>query len=236
MARRVKGKCARNAIKAEHRSGRTGAARIAHELMEKEPDVPVTRTQLYIALHTGKNDDACPSPERNETVEKVKQIASENPQSTFLDEDHDPVAQKQKQITSALGGEIIGLKALVKEHSKYIAELRGAQRSSGQCSNSVSASQENAEHNTHASQGTTDWIEKGCRLYSMRGEHVANGRALIGESLPNERDYPPENIETYDVLLDRVLMPNASSTFMDTLGEENIGSILTWPKVLTVIG
>lgn len=68
----------------------------------------------------------------------------------------------------------------------------------------------------------------------MRGEHVANGRALIGGDPPNEHDFPAEVVETYDIFLDRVIKPNAASTDKETLGEEPIGSLIQWPKGMVV--
>ncbi|KAF5179716.1 hypothetical protein FRX31_030696 [Thalictrum thalictroides] len=58
------------------------------------------------------------------------------------------------------------------------------------------------------------------QLYSMRRDHVANGRAIIGE-LDAE-----EIFDTYDVWLDHVFIPNIASTNKGTLGVEEIGTII----------
>ncbi|KAL5728893.1 hypothetical protein ACHQM5_001920 [Ranunculus cassubicifolius] len=92
QARRKAGKIARQAMKTPHVSGRTGAARMAEALKRGNPLANVTRTDLYLAMHS-RSDGSCPTPELTEKVEKIKAIAKENPDSMNLDVDHDPVAQ-----------------------------------------------------------------------------------------------------------------------------------------------
>ncbi|KAF5195730.1 hypothetical protein FRX31_014683 [Thalictrum thalictroides] len=91
-APRIKGKQSRMAAKAQHKSGRKGAARIAYEMEKKYPDIPVIRTRLFMALHT-KSDGSCPTQEHSPIVDQIKEIADKDPSSTLLDVDHDPVAQ-----------------------------------------------------------------------------------------------------------------------------------------------
>ncbi|KAL5698390.1 hypothetical protein ACHQM5_029437 [Ranunculus cassubicifolius] len=58
-------------MKAQQLSGRKGSARIAFELKERNPGVPVTRTLLYLALHTN-NDGICPIPAISDNIDKIK--------------------------------------------------------------------------------------------------------------------------------------------------------------------
>ncbi|KAF9618539.1 hypothetical protein IFM89_002234, partial [Coptis chinensis] len=66
-ARRVNGKRSREAAVAQQRSGRKGSARIAHELKEKNPNTPVMRTHVYVALHT-TSDGTCPTQEHSDKM------------------------------------------------------------------------------------------------------------------------------------------------------------------------
>ncbi|KAF9603000.1 hypothetical protein IFM89_033627, partial [Coptis chinensis] len=86
---RTKGKVAREAVKALHTSGRRGAARTVHDMKSKNPNVKVTRTDSYMAIHTHK-DGSFIAPER---MERIKAIIEDDPASVNLDLDHDPVAQ-----------------------------------------------------------------------------------------------------------------------------------------------
>ncbi|KAF9596117.1 hypothetical protein IFM89_007170 [Coptis chinensis] len=208
-------------------------ALLLHLVKLKNPNVPVTRTDVYVVLHTN-SDGTCPTQEHSDQVESIKEIVASNPASTMLDLDHDPVAQvlgrdtkgrfrglgagvsrrgldasapaknqlkMQKEMTSTLIGEVQDLKLLCGELQKDVAMMK-----SGQGSNVPFSP---------------------CSGSSQR-EHVANGRAIIGEEVGGEV------IETYDVILDSVLVPHAQSTNRATLGEEEIGSIVDWPKALTV--
>ncbi|KAF9590313.1 hypothetical protein IFM89_033731 [Coptis chinensis] len=85
---RTKGKVAREAVKALHTLGRRGAARTVHDMKSKNPNVKVTRTDSYMAIHTHK-DDSFIAPER---MERIKAIIEDDPASVNLDLDHDPVA------------------------------------------------------------------------------------------------------------------------------------------------
>ncbi|KAF9624848.1 hypothetical protein IFM89_015402 [Coptis chinensis] len=86
---RAKGKAAKEAVKALHTSGRRGAARTVHDMKSKNPNVKVTRTDSYMAIHTHK-DGSFIAPER---MERIKAIIEDDPASVNLDLDHDPVAQ-----------------------------------------------------------------------------------------------------------------------------------------------
>ncbi|KAF9611348.1 hypothetical protein IFM89_030137 [Coptis chinensis] len=258
-SRRVNGKLSRQAAIARQRSGRKGSARIAHELKLKNSNVPVTRTDVYVVLHTN-SDDTCPTQEHSDQVESIKEIVASNPARTTLDLDHDPVAQvlgrdtkgrfrglgagvsrrgldasalaknqlkMQKEMTSTLIGEVQDLKLLCGELQKDVAMMKSGQGSNVPFSPCSGSSQLNRMG--PAPQGfPPDLRSASCKLYSMRREHVANGRAIIGEEVGGEV------IETYDVILDSVLVPHAQSTNRATLGEEEIGSIVDWPKALTV--
>ncbi|KAF9588153.1 hypothetical protein IFM89_007842 [Coptis chinensis] len=258
-SRRVNGKLSRQAAIARQRSGRKGSARIAHELKLKNPNVPVTRTDVYVVLHTN-SDGTCPTQEHSDQVESIKEIVASNPASTTLDLDHDPVAQvlgrdtkgrfrglapgvsrrgldasapaknqlkMQKEMTSTLIGEVQDLKLLCGELQKDVTMMKSGQGSNVPFSPCSGSSQLNRMG--PAPQGFPPGLRSAsCKLYSMRHEHVANGRAIIGEEVGGEV------IETYDVILDSVLVPHAQSTNRATLGEEEIRSIVDWPKALTV--
>ncbi|KAF9624664.1 hypothetical protein IFM89_012841 [Coptis chinensis] len=221
---RVNGKLSRQAAKAQQRSGRKGSARIAHEL------------------------------------ESIKEIVASNPARTMLDLDHDPVAQvlghdtkgrfrglgagvsrrgldasapaknqfkMQKEMASTLIGEVQDLKLLCGELLKDVAMMKSGQGLNVPFSLCSGSSQLNRMGPTP--QGFPPGLcSASCKLYSMCREDVANGRAIIGEEVGGEV------IETYDVILDSVLVPHAQSTNCATLGEEEIGSIVDWPKALTV--
>lgn len=92
QARRKAGKHARQAMKTPHYTGRTGAARTEESLKKGDPLATVTRTDIYLAMHSPK-DGSRPTPEVLEKVEKIKAIAQQNPSSINLDVDHDPVSQ-----------------------------------------------------------------------------------------------------------------------------------------------
>ncbi|KAF9601646.1 hypothetical protein IFM89_021112, partial [Coptis chinensis] len=239
-ARRVNGKRSREATVAQQRSGRKGSTRIAHELKEKNPNTPVMRTHVYVALHT-TNDANTPS-------------------STMLDMDQDPIAQVighdtkgrycslgsgvsrrglkasapaknqlkiQKEITSALMGEVHDLKLVVGELQKDVAMMKSGQGSNAVFSPGSSSSQLNQIG--PAPQGFPSELRSTrCKLYSMHREHVANGRAIIGEEAGGDL------IESYNVILDSVLVPHAQSTNRTTLGEEDIGGVIDWPKAIAV--
>ncbi|KAF9614336.1 hypothetical protein IFM89_018089 [Coptis chinensis] len=258
-ARRVNGKCSREAAVAQQRSGRKGSARIAHELKEKNPNTLVTKTHVYVALHTTSNG-TCPTQEHSDKMVHIKEITANTPSSTMLDMDHDPVAQVmgrdtkgryrglgsgvsrkgleasapaknqlkiQKEITSALTGEVHDLKLVVGELQKDVAMMKSGQGSNAAFSPGSSSSQLNRIGPTP--QGFPSELRSpSCKLYSMRRGHVANGRAIIGEEAGGDL------IESYDVILDSVLVPHAQSTNRTTLGEEDIGSVIDWPKALTV--
>ncbi|KAF9591130.1 hypothetical protein IFM89_002085 [Coptis chinensis] len=91
-ARRVNGKRSREVAVAQQRSRRKASARIAHELKEKNPNTPVMRTHVYVALHT-TSDGTFPTQEHSDKMVRIKEIAANTPSSTMLDMDHDPVAQ-----------------------------------------------------------------------------------------------------------------------------------------------
>ncbi|KAF9625482.1 hypothetical protein IFM89_023398 [Coptis chinensis] len=133
--RKVYGK---EAVVAQQRSGRKGLARIAHELKEKNPNTPVTRTHVYVALHT-TSDGTCPTQEHSDKMVRIKEIAANTPSSTMLDMDHDPVAQKD--ITSALTGEVHDLKLVVGELQKDVAMMKFGQGSNAVFSPGSSSSQ-----------------------------------------------------------------------------------------------
>ncbi|KAF9620973.1 hypothetical protein IFM89_015795 [Coptis chinensis] len=60
---RLVGKNSRKALKSLHTSGRRGAARTIHNLKKKNPNVKITRTHSYMAIHTRK-DGSFLAPER----------------------------------------------------------------------------------------------------------------------------------------------------------------------------
>ncbi|KAF9610906.1 hypothetical protein IFM89_025494 [Coptis chinensis] len=86
---RAKGKVAREALKTLHTSSRRGATRTVHDMKSKNPNVKVTRTDSYMAIHTHK-DGSFIAPQR---MERIKAIIEDDPASVNLDLDHDPVAQ-----------------------------------------------------------------------------------------------------------------------------------------------
>ncbi|KAF9588475.1 hypothetical protein IFM89_010501 [Coptis chinensis] len=255
--RRVKGKISREAAKARHRSGRKGSARLAHDMKKKNPNTLVTRTLVYVALHTN-DDGTCPTEEHRDEVESIKEIAAKDPSSTLLDLDHDPVARvygpdskgrvrgmgsgvtkrgldasapakyqlkKQKEKESALVGEVENLKVLYQKMQEDVNIMKSAQGSNAQFSPDSS----HLNHHGPAPDGFPSELSSvSCKLYSMRRVHVASGRAILGE------EGNQEIIQTYDVVLDLVLVPTAQSTHMETLGEEEIGGIIEWPKAFTV--
>ncbi|KAF9595253.1 hypothetical protein IFM89_038256 [Coptis chinensis] len=52
---RTKGKVTREAVKVLHTSGKRGAVRTVHDMKSKNPNVKVTRTDSYMAIHTHKD-------------------------------------------------------------------------------------------------------------------------------------------------------------------------------------
>ncbi|KAF9622729.1 hypothetical protein IFM89_032909 [Coptis chinensis] len=86
---RLVGKNSRKALKSLHTSGRRGAARTIHNLKKKNPNVKITRTLSYMAIHTRK-DGSFLVPER---MARINAIIEDDPSSIDLDLDNDPVAQ-----------------------------------------------------------------------------------------------------------------------------------------------
>ncbi|KAF9607583.1 hypothetical protein IFM89_037207 [Coptis chinensis] len=233
----------KEAVVAQQRSGRKGSSRIAHELKEKNPNTPVTRTHVYVALHT-TSYGTCPTQEHSDKMVRIKEIVTNTPSSTMLDMDHDPVAQVmgrdtkgryhglgsgvsrrglealapaknqlkiQKEITSALTGEVHDLKLVVGELQKDIAMMKSSQGSNAAFSPGSSSSHLNRMG--PAPQGFPSELRSTrCKLYSMRREHVANGRAIIGKEASGDL------IESYDVILDSVLVPHAQVQTAQLLG------------------
>ncbi|KAF9624237.1 hypothetical protein IFM89_009036 [Coptis chinensis] len=83
------GKNSRKALKLLHTSGRRRAASTIHNLKKKNPNVKITRTHSYMAIHTRK-DGSFLAPER---MARINVIIEDDPSSIDLDLDNDPVAQ-----------------------------------------------------------------------------------------------------------------------------------------------
>ncbi|KAF9608698.1 hypothetical protein IFM89_010830 [Coptis chinensis] len=77
------------AVKALHTSVEGERQGPVHDMKSKNPNVKVTRTDSYMAIHTHK-DGSFIAPER---MERIKAIIEDDPASVSLDLDHDPVAQ-----------------------------------------------------------------------------------------------------------------------------------------------
>ncbi|KAF9603402.1 hypothetical protein IFM89_035848 [Coptis chinensis] len=86
---RVVGKNSRKALKLLHTSGRRGATSTIHNLKKKNPNIKITRTHSYMAIHTHK-DGSFLAPER---MARINVIIENDPSSIDLDLDNDPVAQ-----------------------------------------------------------------------------------------------------------------------------------------------
>ncbi|KAF9623288.1 hypothetical protein IFM89_000777 [Coptis chinensis] len=70
---RTKGKVAREAVKALHTSGRRGAARTVHDMKSKNPNVKVTRTDSYMAIHTHKDGSFIAFKRMRDGLEREKE-------------------------------------------------------------------------------------------------------------------------------------------------------------------
>ncbi|KAL5715907.1 hypothetical protein ACHQM5_017666 [Ranunculus cassubicifolius] len=90
--KRAHGKAVRKCVKLPHTSGRRGAARTRQDLMKQSATGKVTRTELFVALHT-KIDGSCPFPEARPTLDAINEFVSICPSSINRDLDHDPVAK-----------------------------------------------------------------------------------------------------------------------------------------------
>ncbi|KAF6160279.1 hypothetical protein GIB67_019048 [Kingdonia uniflora] len=73
-----------------HTTGRKGAFRVADEMMEVDPTI--TRSESFLVGHT-RSDGTFPTTFVEEKVIAVKDSITKNPQSKYLDVDHDPLAQ-----------------------------------------------------------------------------------------------------------------------------------------------
>ncbi|KAL5710039.1 hypothetical protein ACHQM5_020651 [Ranunculus cassubicifolius] len=80
-------------MKLPHTSGRRGAARTLEELKKQSPDGKVTRTQLFVAIHT-INDGTCPFPDARPTLDEITRLVTLKPYLAHRDLDNDPVALK----------------------------------------------------------------------------------------------------------------------------------------------
>ncbi|KAF5194912.1 hypothetical protein FRX31_015501, partial [Thalictrum thalictroides] len=80
-------------MKTKQRGGRKGSARIALELKYKDPDIPVTRARIFLAVHSTSNDENSPTPKINPQIEEIKEYVANNLSTTTLDLDNDPVAR-----------------------------------------------------------------------------------------------------------------------------------------------
>ncbi|KAL5708241.1 hypothetical protein ACHQM5_019059 [Ranunculus cassubicifolius] len=89
--KRGKGKLSRTKMKLPHTSGRRGAARTLEELKKQSSDGKVTRTQLFVAIHT-INDGTCPFPEARPTLDEITRLVTLKPYLAHRDLDNDPVA------------------------------------------------------------------------------------------------------------------------------------------------
>ncbi|PIA25916.1 hypothetical protein AQUCO_10300007v1 [Aquilegia coerulea] len=58
---------------------------------KESPTGTVTRTQLFVAIHT-KTDGTCPSLETRPTLDEIRRLISIDPYLGETDLDHDPVA------------------------------------------------------------------------------------------------------------------------------------------------
>ncbi|KAF6162981.1 hypothetical protein GIB67_021130 [Kingdonia uniflora] len=72
-----------------HTTGRKGIFRVADEMMEVDPTI--TRSDSFLVGHT-RSDGTFPTTFVEEKVIAVKDIITKNPQSKYLDVDHDPLA------------------------------------------------------------------------------------------------------------------------------------------------
>ncbi|KAF9612582.1 hypothetical protein IFM89_002178 [Coptis chinensis] len=85
---RLVGKNSRKTLKLLHTSGRRGAASTIHNLKKKNPNIKITRTHSYMAIHTCK-DGSFLAPER---MARINVIIEDDPSSIDLDLDNDLVA------------------------------------------------------------------------------------------------------------------------------------------------
>ncbi|KAF6152964.1 hypothetical protein GIB67_021569 [Kingdonia uniflora] len=75
---------------APHTTGRQGVFRVADEMMDEDPTI--TRSDSFLVGHT-RSDGTFPTTFIEEKMITVKDIITKNPQSKYLDVDHDPLAQ-----------------------------------------------------------------------------------------------------------------------------------------------
>ncbi|KAL5727259.1 hypothetical protein ACHQM5_000475 [Ranunculus cassubicifolius] len=88
--KRAQGVAARKQVKLLHTSGRRGAARTKQDLLKQSTTGMVTRTQLFVALHTPK-DGSCSHPDTRITLDKIDLLLDLDPSMDEEDLDNDPV-------------------------------------------------------------------------------------------------------------------------------------------------
>ncbi|KAL5698389.1 hypothetical protein ACHQM5_029436 [Ranunculus cassubicifolius] len=212
---------------------------------ESVTNAPVLGTRFGLIIRPGS--------ENRGVTDKV--VA--NPSSTLLDLDNDPVAevcgvdnngrvrgfptgickrghlasaparnqlQIQRQVVSNVLEQVTAMRSQLEKHESLISRLTSTGGSNMTCGVGPS----NMDIRQEFDDGYRPIVEKSCSLYSLRGEHVASGRAITGGPA-NEQ----ESFEFYEVILDIVFVLSAPSTNMTTLGDEDIGSSIKWPKYFT---
>ncbi|KAF9621532.1 hypothetical protein IFM89_022759 [Coptis chinensis] len=236
---RTKGKAAREAVKALHTSGRRGAARTVHDMKSKNPNVKVTRTDSYMAIHTHK-DGSFIAPER---MERIKAIIEDDPASVNLDLDHDPVAQVSRPINlverpqqhSMLEERFESLERQMVTITKILLETR--EEVAGQQSHrrivADSSATSNARDPTRSqSHGDSSRGMELCELINMHREVVAKGRATRANIILDATPDTPMDIYNVRVCLviDRTERLFGSKR---TFGELHLPTAVKWPKDFT---
>ncbi|XXG82888.1 hypothetical protein AAC387_Pa10g0766 [Persea americana] len=125
LAAREAGKIARSKLKSPHTTGRKGQARVAAELKAKNPDQPLTRTDLFLATHKRK-DGSASSPHVDDVI-----IACESDSSVAqCDLDHDAVT---KVFGRDSRGRVRGLGTVSKTALKHSAPYKRALEDEHEC-------------------------------------------------------------------------------------------------------
>ncbi|KAF9599556.1 hypothetical protein IFM89_038978 [Coptis chinensis] len=188
---RTKGKTAREAVKALHTSGRRGAARTVHDMKSKNPNVKVTRTDSYMAIHTHK-DGSFIAPERMTMIQLLKCVALDKFGRVFgyecwhikdipciIGSAKEQLCQ-QKQQHSMLEERFGSLERQMVTITKILLETR--EEVAGQQSHrrivADSSATSNARDPTRSqSHGDSSRGMELCELINMHREVVAKGRA-----------------------------------------------------------
>ncbi|KAF9608636.1 hypothetical protein IFM89_010420 [Coptis chinensis] len=255
---RLVGKNSRKALKSLHTSGRRGAARTIHNLKKKNPNVKITRTLSYMAIHTRK-DGSFLVPER---MARINAIIEDDPSSIDLDLDNDPVAQVcgPDQYGRVLGmGVGVSKTSLIAsgpakeklhqetQHCTMVEERVGTiekhmitltqilMEIKDQCTKSVVADTSTSSVREPANTQSCGHYSHGmqlCELLNMHREVVAKGRATKTNVFADMN--VDSSLEIYNVQVSLVLS-RSERLFgsKKTFGELNFPAKVKWPAIFT---